>query len=74
MFRHLLKLMWNKRRANSMIFLEILLAFVVLFGVFAFIFYNADRYRSPLRFNYEQIIGVRLDIDDELHSLSVLDL
>lgn len=74
MFRHLLKLMWNKRRANSMIFLEILLAFVVLFGVFAFIFYNADRYRSPLGFNYEQTIGVRIDIDDALDSLSVLEL
>jgi putative ABC transport system permease protein len=66
--------MWNKRRANSMIFLEILLAFVVLFGVFAFIFYNADRYRSPLGFNYEQTIGVRIDIDDALDSLSVLEL
>ncbi len=66
--------MRNKRRANSMIFLEILLAFVVLFGVFAFIFYNADRYRSPLGFNYEQTIGVRMDIDDALDSLSVLEL
>lgn len=74
MFRHLLKLMWNKRRANSMIFLEILLAFVVLFGVFAFVFYNADRYRSPLGFNYEQTIGVRMDINDELDSLGVIEL
>ncbi len=74
MFRHLLKLMWNKRRANSMIFLEILLAFIVLFGVFAFILYNADRYRSPLGFNYEQTIGVRVDFDDELDSLGVLAL
>jgi len=66
--------MWNKRRANSMIFLEILLAFVVLFGVFAFIFYNVDRYRSPLGFNYEQTIGVRVDFNDELDSLEVLEL
>ncbi|TXF90545.1 FtsX-like permease family protein [Neolewinella aurantiaca] len=74
MFRHLLKLMWNKRRANSMIFLEILLAFVVLFGVFAFVFYNMDRYRSPLGFNYEQTIGIRMDFDDELDSLAVIEL
>lgn len=66
--------MWNKRRANSMIFLEILLAFVVLFGVFAFIFYNVDRYRSPLGFNYERTIGVRMDFNDELDSLAVLEL
>ncbi len=72
MFRHLLKLMWNKRRANSMIFLEILLAFIVLFGVYGFISYNLDRYSSPLGFSYENSIGVRLDFDDELDSLSVL--
>lgn len=74
MFRHLLKLMWNKRRANSMIFLEILLAFVVLFGVFTFVLYNMDRYRSPLGFNYERTIGVRMDFDDELDSLSIIEL
>lgn len=73
MFRHLLKLMWNKRRANSMIFLEILLAFVVLFGVFAFMAYNLDRYRSPLGFTYDDMIGVRVDFNDELDSLEVLE-
>lgn len=74
MFSHLIKLMWNKRRANSMIFLEILLAFVVLFGVFSFIFYNLDRYRSPLGFSYENSIGVRMDLNDELDSLGVLEI
>lgn len=72
MFRHLLKLMWNKRRANSMIFLEILLAFIVLFGVYAFIFYNLNRYSSPLGFNYANSMGVRMDLNDELDSLAVL--
>ncbi len=72
MFRHLLKLMWNKRRANSMIFLEILLAFIVLFGVYAFIFYNLNRYSSPLGFNYANSMGVRMDLNDELDSLGVL--
>lgn len=72
MFSHLLKLMWNKRRANGMIFLEILLAFIVLFGVYSFILYNMERYQSPLGFNYENSIGVRLDFDDEMDSLTVL--
>ncbi|MEL7160867.1 MAG: ABC transporter permease, partial [Bacteroidota bacterium] len=76
MFRHLLKLMWNKRRANGMIFLEILLAFIVLFGVYAFLTYNADRYSSPLGFSYEHSIGVRLDLPDSLDtdSLGVLEV
>ncbi len=74
MLSHLLKLMWNKRRANSMIFLEILLAFIVLFGVYGFIAYNLDRYSSPLGFSYEHSVGVRLDFEDDLDSLVVLDL
>lgn len=73
MFRHLFTLMWNKRRSNSMIFLEIFLAFVVLFGVYAFISYNLERYRSPLGFNYEDTIGIRLDFPDDLDSLVVLE-
>ena len=72
MLRHLLQLMWNKRRANGMIFLEILLAFIVLFGVFAFMSYNFERYRSPLGFNYEDSIGVRVDFQDDLDSLTVM--
>lgn len=74
MFNHLLKLMWNKRRANGMIFLEILLAFIVLFGVYSFLGYNMDRYNSPLGFSYEHSIGVRVDLADDLDSLSVMQL
>jgi putative ABC transport system permease protein len=65
--------MWNKRRANGMIFLEILLAFIVLFGVYAFMGYNLDRYRSPLGFTYDDMIGVKIDFDDALDSLTVME-
>lgn len=65
--------MWNKRRANSMIFLEILLAFIVLFGVYGFIAYNFERYSSPLGFSYENSVGVRLDFSDDLDSLTVMN-
>ncbi len=71
MFKHLLTLMWNKRRANGMIFLEVVLAFIVLFGVYAFGFYNLERYNSPLGFSYENSLGVRVDLDDELDSTAV---
>ena len=74
MLRHLLKLMWNKRRSNGLIFLEILLAFVVLFGVYAFGFYNLDRYSSPLGFSYENALGVAVDIPDDLDTTAVLEL
>ena len=66
--------MWNKRRANGLIFLEILLAFIVLFGVYGFAAYNYDRYSSPLGFSYENSLGVRIDIKDDMDSLLVLKL
>lgn len=74
MFKHIFKLMWNKRRSNTMIFLEILLAFTVLFAVYAFGFFNLERYSSPLGFSYENSLEVRLDLKDGLDSAQVLAL
>ena len=74
MFTHLLKMLWNKRRANGLIFLEILLSFFVLFGVFAFFTYNLDRYRSPLGMESEDRVGIRVDLPDGLDSLAAMEL
>jgi putative ABC transport system permease protein len=74
MLSHLFKLMWNKRRANGLLFLEILLAFVVLFGVYGFAFYNLERYNSPLGFQTVDMLGVAIDIDDDIDSLAIAPL
>lgn len=74
MIKHLITLMWSKRRANSMIFLEVLLAFIVLFGVYAFAYYNLERYSSPLGFSYKNSLQVNMDIDDDLDSAGVYEL
>ena len=66
--------MWNKRRANAMIFLEILLAFVVLFGVYTFASFNWERYRSPLGFDTEDALLVGVNISDDLDSLVAVNL
>ena len=55
-----------------MIFLEILLAFIVLFAVYTFGFYNLERYGSPLGFSYENDLKVNLDLNDDLDSAGVL--
>ena len=73
MLRHLIKMLWNRRRAAGLLFLEILLAFVVLFGVYGFLSFNVDRYSSPLGFESENRVGVRLDFDDELDSLTIIE-
>lgn len=66
--------MWNKRRANALILLEILLAFLVLFGVYAFGFYNLDRFSSPLGFSYENSVGLRLNLPEDMDSASTVSM
>ncbi|WP_035565900.1 FtsX-like permease family protein [Hymenobacter sp. IS2118] len=55
MIRHLFTLMWNRKRANGLLLLEIVLAFVVLFAVGSVAVYNWTNYRAPLGFTYEQV-------------------
>lgn len=60
MIRHLFNLMWNRKRANGLLLLEIVLAFVVLFAVGSVGVFNWSNYRAPLGFAYEQVWEVDL--------------
>lgn len=61
MIRHLITLMWNRKRANGLLILEILLAFVVLFAVSSVGVYSWLNYRAPLGFTYENVWKVQLN-------------
>ncbi len=50
MIKHIFTLIWNKKGVNALILTEILLAFIVLFAVLSFVFYNTDRLEDPLGF------------------------
>ncbi|HEU5163035.1 MAG TPA: ABC transporter permease, partial [Thermoanaerobaculia bacterium] len=50
MKRHLLKLMWNRKRQNALVAAEIFVSFLVLFVVAAFGVYFTANYRKPLGF------------------------
>jgi len=60
MIRHLFTLMWNRRRANALLIVEILLAFVVLFAVGTIGAGLWSNYRQPLGFGYAQVWQVNL--------------
>ncbi|HEX8425639.1 ABC transporter permease [Hymenobacter sp.] len=60
MIRHLFTLIWNRKRANFLLVIEIFLAFVVLFVVGSVLVFNQQNYRAPLGFNYEQVWAVGL--------------
>ncbi|RZK53896.1 MAG: hypothetical protein EOO59_11965, partial [Hymenobacter sp.] len=55
MIRHVLTLMWNRRRANALLILEIFLAFLVLFAVGTIGSSLWKNYREPLGFRYDNV-------------------
>ncbi|UOG76807.1 ABC transporter permease [Hymenobacter tibetensis] len=61
MIRHLFTLIWNRKRANFLLVIEISLAFVVLFAVGSVLVFNQQNYRAPLGFSYEQVWAMNLD-------------
>jgi putative ABC transport system permease protein len=65
MIKHLLKLVWNRKRINFLITVEIFISFIVLFVVMLFAVYYGDSYRQPLGFNYEQVWRVEVEANIE---------
>ncbi|MDB5919209.1 MAG: transporter permease [Massilia sp.] len=60
MLRHLLKLIWKRKSRNLMLSLEILLAFVIVFGVAAFGARCYQLYRMPIGFQYQHVWSARI--------------
>lgn len=58
MIKQLIKLIWNRRRSNAFIILEILATFLVLSGVTTFGLHWWHRVRQPLGFSYENVWSI----------------
>ncbi len=61
MIPHLFKLIWNKKRAHSLLIVEIWASFMVLFGLASLIVYNVKKYSEPLGFSYMDTWDVDLN-------------
>lgn len=55
MIKHLFKLMWNKRKQNFLLMIEMLFSFLTLFVVFSLIVYYYRNYKKPMGFDFEQV-------------------
>jgi putative ABC transport system permease protein len=64
MIRHLLKMVWNRRRNNVLLSVEIFFSFMVLFLVVVFAVYFADNYRQPLGFDYRNVLTVGVSTNE----------
>ncbi|MBB6126806.1 ABC transporter permease [Mucilaginibacter lappiensis] len=55
MFKHLFKLIWNKKKQNFLLMSEMLFSFLVLFAVFTLLVYYYDNYKKPMGFEYQNV-------------------
>jgi len=55
MFKHLFKLIWNKKKQNFLLMSEILVSFLVIFAVFTLVVYYFHNYKKPMGLEYEHV-------------------
>ena len=61
MIKHLFRIIWNKKRHNALITIEILISFLVLYAVIAMSVLGLIRYNQPLGFSYENVWKIEID-------------
>ena len=60
MIKHLFKLIWNKKKQNFFLIIEMLISFLVIFAVFTLLVYFYQNYKKPIGFDYENVWAVKL--------------
>lgn len=64
MFKHLLKLIWNRKKTNALLIFEFCISFLVLFAVLSVVFYNGANYFKPLGYDYENVWVLSMSTTD----------
>lgn len=59
MIRHMFRMIWNRKRRNALLIIEILFSFLVLFGIASAAIYGLVKYMKPLGFDYENVWAIR---------------
>ncbi|GAB4035774.1 FtsX-like permease family protein [Spirosoma jeollabukense] len=65
MLHHLFTLIWNKKKAHSLLIVEIWASFMVLFGLATLIVVNLRNYRQPLGFSYDNVWAISLKSNED---------
>ncbi len=75
MIKHLLKIIWNRKRVNALILTEIVFSFLVLFGVMVMATLYTVNYRMPLGFSIERVwnVSVNPHMSADENKIAVLD-
>lgn len=79
MIKHILKIIWNQRRSNVWIFMELLLVVAILWVMMDSLYVDIRTYRTPLGFDITNVYKVNFGkmspdipgyVPDELHQSS----
>jgi putative ABC transport system permease protein len=62
MILHVFKLIWNRKRTNFLMILEIFVSFLVLFAVVGVGIYTVDNWRRPIGFSIDRLWNVQVDM------------
>lgn len=68
MIRHLLKLVWSRKRANALLIVEIFFSFLVVFAVITMAAVMINRWRTPLGFEYHDVWRARVAFPSQAES------
>ncbi|MEO8521231.1 MAG: ABC transporter permease [Acidobacteriota bacterium] len=71
MTRHLLRLIWNRKRQNFLLTLEIFFSFLTVFGVVLFALHYANNARQPLGYQIERIWSLTVDRKESADDVAV---
>jgi putative ABC transport system permease protein len=74
MFKHIFKLIWNKKKQNSLLIAEVLISFMVIFAVFTLIVNYYQSYKTPMGFKYDNVWAINYENHKQFKSTDSLDL
>jgi putative ABC transport system permease protein len=74
MLAHLFKLIWNKKKENFLLMLEMLVSFAVIFAVFTLLVYSVKNYLRPAGFDYKNVWVTNYQVPSEIKSPDSIDM
>ena len=74
MFKHLFKLIWNKRKQNFLFLSEILVSFLVIFAVFSLLTFYYLNYMLPKGFESERVWSVSYSRNVKINNIDSLNM
>ncbi|RYY97894.1 MAG: FtsX-like permease family protein [Chitinophagaceae bacterium] len=74
MFKHLFKLIWNKKKQNALLITEMFISFLVIFAVATMMVYAYKNYRQPMGLDYEDVWVVNYRAPEGIRALDSVNL